>query len=128
MPSNRRTKAELDAFLKPYAPNVRQIALKLRARVFDAVPDALEQIDLTAHLLGYGLSATYKEMICVIILYKTYVNFGFPRGTELPDPNNLLVGTGKRARHIKITAMEEADNPALVALLEASAGQVRPAN
>ena len=126
MATNRQTTAELDAFLKPYAQNVRKMASKLRARVFEVIPDAHEQIDLPAHLLGYGYSATYKQTICVIILYREYVNFGFPRGTELPDPNKLLVGTGKRARHVKITTIEEVDHPALIGLLEASAEQVRP--
>ena len=32
------------------------------------------------------------------------MNLGFYRGSELPDPNKLLTGVGKRLRHIKITA------------------------
>ncbi len=56
---------------------------------------------------------------------KAAVNLGFPRGTKLPDPGGLLVGTGKRARHVKITALEEIDLPRLRALIKASVALTR---
>jgi hypothetical protein len=34
--------------------------------------------------------------------FKTHVNVGFFRGAELDDPANLLEGTGKLMRHIKL--------------------------
>ena len=37
----RKTKAELNVFLKPYPPNLRAIALKLRERVFQVEPAAI---------------------------------------------------------------------------------------
>src|SRR5581483_3900018 len=121
----RKTKAELNEFLKTYPPNLRAIALRLRERVFQVEPDVIEQIDYPAHMLAYGLSETYKGMICVIIMEKNIVNLGLPRGTELADPAGLLEGTGKRARHVKVRMLEEAENPALVKLIQASAAQIR---
>jgi hypothetical protein len=41
------------------------------------------------------------------------VNLGFNYGSELPDPEGLLEGTGKLLRHTKITALEKLANPAL---------------
>lgn len=35
----------------------------------------------------------------------------------LPDPERLLVGSGKRMRHIKIRSLQESENPAITSLL-----------
>ena len=56
---------------------------------------------------GYGLDRTYKGLICGITLHTAHINLMFARGTELPDPEGLLVGNGKRARHVKIQPWEE---------------------
>lgn len=89
--------------------------------ILDIVPTALEQVDRPGKLVGYGFKPTYKDTICVIMPLKSAVNLGFPRGTELPDPLGLLAGTGKRARHVKITSLQDADLPALRKLIEVSA-------
>ncbi|REJ76447.1 MAG: DUF1801 domain-containing protein [Acidobacteria bacterium] len=34
--------------------------------------------------------------------FTNHVNVGFFRGAQLPDPENLLVGTGKFMRHVKL--------------------------
>jgi len=110
----------LVAFLAIYAPEVQAIALSLRELILDLVPTAMEQVDLPGKLIGYGFKPTYKDTICVVMPLKSAVNLGFPRGTELPDPQGLLVGTGKRARHVKITALRDVDQSTLRSLLTAS--------
>lgn len=109
---------ELENLLSEFGPEVQDLGLRLRDLVLKMEPDAIEQIDIPAHLLAYGYAKTYKHLICVIIFYKEYVNFGFPRGVDLPDPNGLLEGTGKRARHVKVKTVEQANNPALRNMLQ----------
>jgi hypothetical protein len=46
-----------------------------------------------------------------------HVNLMFSQGAKLPDPSRLLAGTGKQARHVKITSEEQTQNPALRSLL-----------
>jgi len=99
---------------------VQAIALRLRVLILEIVPNAIEQVDQPGKLIGYGFKPTYKDTICVIMPLKSAVNLGFPRGTELPDPERLLTGTGKRARHVKITTLQDADLPGLRGLIEAS--------
>lgn len=124
MAQNRKTDTEVQTFLASYTPQVQAIALELRELVFSAAPNAVEQIDGPARLLGYGFAPTYKDTICVIMPLKSAVNLGFPRGTELPDPAGLLAGSGKRARHAKLTDVKDVAAPALRALLEASVAQL----
>jgi len=109
---------EVLSFLSSYDPQVRELALKARALVLEIFPQAVEQIDLPARMLAYGLDRTYKGMLCVIMPLKAAVNLGFARGADLPDPARLLEGTGKRARHVKLRTLEDLDNPALRELLQ----------
>ena len=110
----------VDEFLESYSPAVREMALKARALVRSVAPDLIEQIDVPGKLLGYGWDTTYAGTVCVIMPLKDSLNLGFARGTSLPDPDKLLQGTGKRARHIKFKKASEIDNPAVQALLEAA--------
>jgi hypothetical protein len=122
---SRALQAEVDAFLAGYTTEVQAIALRLRALVFEVAPGAIEQIDIPGKMLAYGFARTYKDMICVIMPLKAGVNFGMPRGAELDDPDGLLEGTGKRARHAKISAIEQVEEPAIRALLQASIDQLK---
>ncbi|MEX1143415.1 MAG: DUF1801 domain-containing protein [Anaerolineales bacterium] len=111
---------ELEDFLTAFPPQVRNLALALRDLVHEIEPKVLEQIDIPAHLLAYGYAQTYTHLMCVVILYKEYVNLGFPRGVDLPDPEGLLEGTGKKARHVKIYDLSQVDSSEIAALIQAS--------
>jgi hypothetical protein len=49
------------------------------------------------------------------------VQFGFFYGSRLNDPKELLEGTGKYVRHIKVRSPGEIDNRAFAALLKQAA-------
>jgi hypothetical protein len=110
----------LEDFIAAYSPEVRDLTLKARALVLAVIPDVIEQVDAPSKLIGYGFGLKYADLICVIMPLKSAVNLGFYRGTELPDPEGLLEGTGKRSRHVKIRSEAEIENPALRALLKAA--------
>jgi hypothetical protein len=110
----------LNGFLAQYSPEVQAIALKIRDLILEVLPGTIEQPDATSKIIAYGDDRTYKGLICAIAPQKTYVNLMFSRGTELPDRGALLEGTGKRARHIKIKTLAEADNPEIAKLLRAA--------
>jgi hypothetical protein len=110
------TVAELLAL---YTPDVRDLALKTRALILEVMPDTLEQVDDSAQLIAYGYDRTYTGLICGIIPQKTYVNLMFSHGATMPDPDQLLTGTGKKARHIKIQTADALEHPGVRALLDA---------
>ena len=60
------------------------------------------------------------EHFCYIAAQREHVNLGFYYGAELPDPESLLVGSGKRLRHIKLTAPAEIERAGVRALLAAA--------
>ena len=111
---------DMQAFLASYPPEVRDLALKLRALVLEVMPNALEHVDADDKMIGYGLSLKQPDIICAIAPYTSYVALMFGKGTELRDPEGLLKGTEKHVRHIKIREAGDIEAPALRALLEAA--------
>jgi hypothetical protein len=47
----------------------------------------------------------------------SHVNLGFYHGASLPDPAQLLEGTGKELRHVKLRSVADSERPAIAALL-----------
>jgi hypothetical protein len=58
-------------------------------------------------------------------VFTAHVNVGFFQGAALHDPKGLLVGSGKRMRHVKLKAGEGGDDAALVALIEAAYADIK---
>jgi hypothetical protein len=109
---------DVQAFLSSYAPEVRDLVWKLRALVFEIIPNVLEQVYASDEMIGYGLSANMADSICVIAPYTSHVILMFGKGRELRDPEGLLKGTEKHIRYIKIMAASDIEAPALRTLLE----------
>ena len=72
----------IQAFLASYPPEVRDLALKLRALVFEVIPNALEHVDADDKIIGYGLSLKKADIICAIAPYTSYVALMFGKGME----------------------------------------------
>jgi hypothetical protein len=86
----------------------------LRRLIGSVVPEAHETIYHDS--LVYG--PTDSGWILYVTVFATHINLGFFFGGFLPDPEQLLVGSGKRMRHIKIRSLQESENPAIARLLE----------
>jgi len=108
----------LEEFLAQYSPVVRELALKTRALILSAFPGALEMVDPPSKIIAYGRGRSYADLVCAIAPFAAYVNLMFSRGAALPDPDGLLQGSGKRARHVKIATLADLEQPGLRALLE----------
>lgn len=108
-------------FISAYTPPVRELALAARDLVLQVLPGAVEQVDPPSKIIAYGFGTRYQDLVCAIAPYTSHVNLIFARGATLPDPEGLLKGTGKKARHVRIQAPEDLAAPALRSLLETAA-------
>ncbi len=108
---------DINDFLASYAPQIQSLVFQLRDLVLAAFPGAIEQVDPPSKIIAYGTDRTYRGLVCAIAPYREHVNLMFARGVELSDPQHLLEGTGKRARHVKIQTSADLENPALLDLL-----------
>jgi len=95
---------DLSRFLIPFPENVRAIALQLRDFVWDLYPGANELIydNYNALAVGFGLSEKAGSVFCSFAVFSKHVNFGFNRGTEIDDPQKLLLGNGSLYRYITV--------------------------
>lgn len=106
-------------WLANLSPELKSIAKQLRAVARKQMPDAHEFIYHDA--IGYSVSDSPFDRICYIAPQKKgYVNLGFFFGAGLPDYEKLLIGEGKRLRHVKVWSVKEAKNPALANLIAAT--------
>jgi hypothetical protein len=108
----------LSDFLAQVPPGVLSLVQATRALILEVMPGMIEQLDPSANLIGYGFDRTYKGLVCGIMIYKNYINLMFARGATIPDPDGLLRGTGKRARHIRIEQPADLTHPGLRRLLD----------
>lgn len=58
-------------------------------------------------------------------IFKRHVNVGFFRGSELSDPDRLLLGTGRFMRHVKLGTERKVDEEALRQLIGRAYFQMR---
>jgi hypothetical protein len=107
----------VDEFLAGYPPDMQAIGQSLRAMVKRAKPDAKEVLYARFNHFDYSLSGKMREGILYICPMKDYVRLGFYYGGELADPAHLLVGEGKRLRHVKVRTLAEAGHSALQQLV-----------
>lgn len=101
------------------AVEMRPIVQRLREIVLELDPTAVEVVRLGDRAATYGLGP--RKMIdgyAYILPHQHWVNLGFFRGAELPDPAGLMAGTGKSMRHVKIRSLPEAERPEVRRLLE----------
>ena len=114
---------QVDKFLSKYDTSVSDLARKVRQVVKKTVKGVIEHVDLPAKMIMYSLGPGYKGMVCTIIPSRKGVKLGFYRGVDLPDPAQLLTGTGKVHRHVVIHSEAVVERPELIKLLNA-AGRV----
>ncbi len=88
--------------------------------IMSALAGATEQIDQPSKIIAYGYGKKYADLICAIAPFKDHVNLMFSKGVDLPDPNGLLEGSGKRARHIRFDSVKSIRNKAVPNLLNAA--------
>jgi hypothetical protein len=106
------------------------LALATRKLVLEEAPDSTELIydAYNAVATGYGFTGRPSECFIHIAVYAKWVNLGFHRGSELPDPKGILQGTGRLIRHIRIAKPEDLAAPAVRAFVkQAIARAKRPA-
>lgn len=106
-----------------YSAGVQQIAAAARALLRELYPDAQEIVDAPSRIVAYGSGSRYSELVFAIAPHKQHVNLMFARGAALPEPDGLLEGTGKLARHVKLRRVEDVANPKLRALIQRALGE-----
>jgi hypothetical protein len=118
-PAKKETAKKKPAKKQP-APSSGQsvrtaVVQRLRELVRATVSDARERTKWRMPVYSRG------KDFCYVGWGPMGVSLGFFRGAELPDPDGLLQGAGRRLRVVRIQAIEEIREPPLRRLIQAAA-------
>jgi hypothetical protein len=104
--SKEETK-DLAKFLTPFGKDIADLVLWLREFVWDLYPQTNELIYDNYNALAMGWSPTDRvgHTFCSVAVGRTSknVHFGFYWGSELTDPDKILLGQGNQYRYILVT-------------------------
>lgn len=105
---------DVDNYIARLPEPQQEIVRRVRAPITERYPELTESLkwrvpvyslNTTDHLLGFQV-------------FKTHVNLNFFSGAQLNDPRNILLGVGKRVRHISFRTINDIDGAALQALID----------
>jgi hypothetical protein len=114
--------ATIEEWLANSPADIREIALRGRQTILEEAPDARELVDLGDGLLAFGPSnegqgIRMRDFAVGLIPHSRWVNAQFANAVDLPDPDGLLEGTGKRIRHVKLRSAADAERVAFRRLI-----------
>jgi hypothetical protein len=109
---------DLDSLMGQYSPEIQEIALQARQRVKKIAPPALEKVYLGWRVVNFSLDGKMKGTFLSIGPTKNYVNLYFHQGSDLDDQHGLLIGTGKKMRHVTIRNVKDLTQTKLKALIK----------
>lgn len=110
---------QIEKYLESFNSEIASLAQQLRDFLKKETKPTTELVgDSTISLnIGYGFTEKAWDCFCAIIVYSKHINVSFPSGTSLSDPKELLQGTGKKIRHIKIKKFDDIKSPDVQDLL-----------
>ena len=112
----------LTKFLKPFTPEVRALALKIRGFIWDNYPKANELIYDNYNAVAVGWSPTDRvgHIFVSMAIGRSNggIHFGFYWGSELSDPKKILLGEGNQYRFIRVAKYDDLPVPYLKKLMK----------
>lgn len=107
-----------DLFLSGYAPEIRDIADRLRGVVHDAVPTAIERVRTGWRLIGYDLAFGRRTRYFAFVMPEpAHVHLGFQYGVWMADPDHLLRGAHLNLRKVRYVTYQVGDPIPIEALV-----------
>jgi len=110
----------IDAWLNERAPDLGAIARQWFARMRACGDDVRELMHD-----GCPVACVGDVPFGYVNVFRAHVNVGFFLGAALADPAGLLVGSGRRMRHVKVVPGADLNAAALAALIGAAYADIK---
>jgi hypothetical protein len=110
---------QIDQYLMPFSDEISSLARQLREYLRNETKPAFEIIGESHHSLNIGFGFTEKvwDCYCAINTYSNHINISFPSGSSLTDPEDILIGSGSKIRHIRIHNFDDIKEQKITRLL-----------
>jgi hypothetical protein len=110
--------APVTTYFESLSPAQRDIARAAHRQLMNAAPTLESAVKWgIAQYTFPGMSMKDAEGFAIYATSKS-VNLAIGRGGELSKAHPLLEGTGKSMRHVKLTSVEQANSPAVAAIVK----------
>ena len=112
---------DVGQFFDESSQEVAAIARAARRLVLDIRPNAVETLDRGNRILGYATGPrARKDMWAGVAPHAHHVNLQLANGALIDDPAEIIEGTGKRVRHIRLRSTEDVGRPEVREALQRS--------
>ena len=119
-PSAVRRDPAIDAWMEARSGELGALA----RRWFDVMRERGDDVRELLHD-GHPTACVADAAFGYVNAFTAHVNVGFFRGAELADPAQLLEGTGKYMRHVKLRPGRDVDAATLTKLIDTAYADMR---
>jgi hypothetical protein len=126
-PANTSPEKQLAAFIAKFTPEVATLIRAARKKMRERLPQAIEMVYDNYNFFVIGYSPTERPSDCVVSLAAAAngVGLSFYRGATLPDPHEILEGSGSQNRFLRLASATVLSQPEVEALIAAAVAQNR---
>ena len=118
---------QLKSFISKFEPRSQALINSARRILKRRFPTANELVydNYNFFVIGYSPTERPSDTVVSLAAAANGVGLSFYRGSTLPDPQHILLGSGKQNRFIRIAAAETFARPEVQALITAAVAQAR---
>lgn len=126
-PQSDDAESRLREFIEKFEPEhqtlIRAVRRKLRKRFPTAIEMAYDNYNF--FVIGYSPTERPSDALVSIAAGASGIGLCFIQGARLPDPQKILLGSGKQTRFIRLPSATVLDRPEVDALLSAAVAQAK---
>jgi Domain of unknown function (DU1801) len=113
---------QLKSFIDKFDPKNQALLRAVRKALRKRLPSANELVydNYNFFVIGYVPNERPSDAILSIAAGANGVGLCFIRGAGLPDPNKILLGSGKQTRFLRIESVDLLSRPEVEALIAAA--------
>ena len=114
---------QLRSFIEKFAPPHQAIIHAARKKLRKRFPTATELVYDNYNFFVIGLGPNERPSDCIVTIAAAANGVGlcFVRGASLPDPEKVLLGSGKQTRFVRLPSADVLEQPAVQTLLSVAA-------
>jgi hypothetical protein len=119
---------QLAGFVAKFDPATAKRIRECRAVIRTLLPTAVELVYDNYNFFVIGYSATERPSDCIVSIAAAAngVGLSFYHGASLPDPQRLLLGSGKQNRFVRLPTAQTLRSPGVLALINAAVARAEP--
>ena len=122
-----KSEALLESFINKFDPKNQALIRSARKTLRKRLPTANELVYDNYNFFVVGYCATERPSDCIVSIAAASngVGLSFYYGSTLPDPDQVLLGSGRQNRFVRIESSTTLARPEVAKLVSAAVAQAR---